>query len=351
MGLIMAEHKSELIVIFGGQSPEYDVSCTSARHVYNAIPKDLYNITLVGIDQFGVWHKCLSSEQRLNKPELQEDLKVTGSQITPSELFKSDSPTKPIVFPVLHGPNGEDGTIQGLLESFGVPYVGSGVLSSALCMDKIKSKELLSAHNVPQVPWISLHVGELNSATKRIELSDLVFPLFVKPANMGSSIGVSKVLSETDLNQAITKASEFDDWLIVEESSAGREIEVALLETNELLVSKPGEIVPGADFYDYNDKYQDGAELFIPAKLPSEEIHAVQSMAKEVFNLMRCDGLARVDFFYDAQGSGWLVNEINTLPGFTPISMYPKLWQEAGISYENLVIKLLESAKRKPNFN
>ncbi len=152
MGLIMAEHKSELIVIFGGQSPEHDVSCTSARHVYNAIPKDLYNITLVGIDQFGVWHKYLSSEQSLNKPELQEDLKVTGSQITPSELFKSDSPTKPIVFPVLHGPNGEDGTIQGLLESFGVPYVGSGVLSSALCMDKIKSKELLSAHNVPQVP-------------------------------------------------------------------------------------------------------------------------------------------------------------------------------------------------------
>lgn len=347
----MAEQKPELIVIFGGQSPEHDVSCTSARHVYDAIPKDLFNITLVGIDRSGVWHKCLSSEQSLSKTEFQEALKVTGAQTTPYELFKSDPQTKPIVFPVLHGPNGEDGSIQGLLESFGVPYVGSGVLSSALCMDKIKSKELLSAHNIPQVPWTSLHVGELDSATKRIERSDLVFPLFVKPANMGSSIGVSKVLSQTELDRAITKASEFDDWLIVEESSTGREIEVALLETSELLVSKPGEIVPGADFYDYNDKYQDGAELYIPAKLSNEEIDAVQSIAKEVFKLMRCEGLARIDFFYDIRGSGWLVNEINTLPGFTPISMYPKLMQEAGISYKDLVIKLLESAKRKPDFN
>ena len=347
----MAEQKPELIVIFGGQSPEHDVSCISARHVYDAIPKDLYNITLVGIDRSGVWHKCLPSRQSLSKTEFQEALKITGAQTTPYELFKSDPQTKPIVFPVLHGPNGEDGTIQGLLESFGVPYVGSGVLSSALCMDKIKSKELLSAHNIPQVPWISFHVGELDSATRRIELSDLAFPLFVKPANMGSSIGVSKVISQTELDEAITKASEFDDWLIVEEASRGREIEVALLETSELLVSKPGEIVPGADFYDYNDKYQDGAELYIPAKLSNEEIDAVQSIAKEVFNLMRCEGLARIDFFYDLQGSGWLVNEVNTLPGFTPISMYPKLMQEAGISYKDLVIKLLESAMRKSDLN
>ncbi len=340
----MTSSKSDVVLLFGGQSPEHNVSCTSASHVYSAIPKDRYNVTLVGIDQSGNWHKCSLPDEG---PAPKEPLVVSGSTITPDQLFTPSANAKPIVFPVLHGPNGEDGTIQGLLETFEVPYVGSGVLSSSLCMDKIKSKELLSAHGIPQVSWISFHAEQLASASETIETSSLEFPLFVKPANMGSSIGVSRVLSIDDLDNAIEKARNYDAWIIVEESSPGREIEVAVLETNNIIVSNPGEITPGADFYDYDDKYDDGATLHVPAELSGSEIATVQSLAEDVFKLMRCKSLARIDFFYEPEGAGWLVNEINTMPGFTPISMYPKLWQEAGISYEDLIVKLLESATRE----
>ena len=340
----MTSSKSDVVLLFGGQSPEHDVSCTSASHVYSAIPKDRYSVTLVGIDQSGNWHKCLLPDESL---PLKEPLLVSGATITPDELFTLSADSKPIVFPVLHGPNGEDGTIQGLLETFEVPYVGSGVLSSALCMDKIKSKEILSAHGIPQVSWMSFHAEDLASASETIENSSLEFPLFVKPANMGSSIGVSKVLSNADLGNAIATARNYDTWIIVEEFSPGREIEVALLETKYLTISKPGEIVPGADFYDYDDKYDDGATLHVPAELSDSEIATVQSLAEDVFKLMRCKSLARIDFFYEPEGAGWLVNEINTMPGFTPISMYPKLWQESGISYEDLIVKLLESASKE----
>ena len=346
----MSDNKSDVVVLFGGQSPEHDVSCTSARHVYSAIPKDLYNVTLIGIDHSGTWHKSLSNDETLDANDSKEGLSISGPEITPHQLFFSGTGHKPIVFPVLHGPNGEDGTIQGLLSTYDVPYVGSGVLSSALCMDKIKCKEVLSAHEIPQVPWVSYRAHSLTPAAELIEANSLKYPLFVKPANMGSSIGVSKVVSEANLDGAITYANKYDEWVIIEESSSGREIEVAILETtgipnSDLTISNPGEIVPGADFYDYNDKYEDGAELHIPADLTSSEISSVQVLASHVFRLMRCTGLARVDFFYDAEGPGWLVNEINTMPGFTPISMYPKLLQETGITYEELVIKLLKSAR------
>ncbi|MBN39888.1 MAG: D-alanine--D-alanine ligase [Acidimicrobiaceae bacterium] len=339
----MASSKSDVVLLFGGQSPEHSVSCTSASHVYSAIPHDRYNVTLIGIDQSGNWHKCLPPDESIAP---KEPFLVSGATISADELFTTSGNTKPIVFPVLHGPNGEDGTIQGLLETFEVPYVGSGVLSSALCMDKIKSKEVLSAHGIPQVSWMSFHADQLASVSETIESSSLEFPLFVKPANMGSSIGVSKVLSTADLDDAIEKAKNYDPWIIVEEFSPGREIEVAILETNSIAISKPGEIVPGADFYSFDDKYEDGATLHIPAELSGSEISTVQSLAEDVFTLMRCKSLARVDFFYEPEGAGWLVNEINTMPGFTPISMYPKLWQEAGISYEDLIVKLLESATR-----
>ncbi len=341
----MAENKSELILLFGGQSPEHDVSCSSARHVLAAAPTKLFDVTLVGIDHSGTWHKCLTREEGDSIAELPETLSITGPEITPHELFEIKRQTRPIVFPVLHGPNGEDGTIQGLLESFGVPYVGSGVLSSALCMDKIKSKELMSAHGVPQVSWLSFSTQDSNSAIQTIDDSELIFPLFVKPANMGSSIGISKVAGLSEVEQAINHASQFDDWVIVEQATAGREIEIAILEGDEPEASNPGEIVPGADFYDYNDKYEDGAILHVPAELSPEEIQTAQSIAVNVFELMRCDGLARIDFFYEESGRGWLVNEINTMPGFTPISMYPKLWEETGLSYENLILRLIQTAK------
>ena len=340
----MTSNKPDVVLLFGGQSPEHDVSCMSASYVYSAIPKDLYSVTLIGIDHSGTWHKCPLPSDSLDSDHSLEPLLISGPRITPHELFTSTAHNELIVFPVLHGPNGEDGTIQGLLESFGVPYVGSGVLSSALCMDKIKSKELLSAHGIPQVPWVSFHARDLDIAVEALEQSTLQFPLFVKPANMGSSIGVSKVLSSTDLDDAIASARKYDEWIIIEEFSPGREIEVAVLETGVVAISKPGEIVPGADFYDYADKYEDGATLHIPAELSDAEIETVQSLTADVFSLMRCRSLARIDFFYDSEGAGWLVNEINTMPGFTPISMYPKLWQESGVSYQELIIQLLESA-------
>ncbi len=341
----MAKTKSDLILLFGGQSPEHDVSCSSARHVLAAIPRDLFDVTLVGIDRFGTWHKCLTAEDNDKIDELPEILTVAGSQTTPHELFDINGETRLIVFPVLHGPNGEDGTIQGLLDSFGVPYVGSGVLSSAMCMDKIKSKELLSAHGIPQVSWWSVNCEASNPVIPSLENSELTFPLFVKPANMGSSIGVSKVTEMSGLKKAIDHASEFDSWVIVEQATKGREIEIAILADGTPEASKPGEVVPGTDFYDYSDKYEDGATLHVPADLPIDEVQTAQSIALKVFKLMRCEGLARVDFFFENPGRGWLVNEINTMPGFTPISMYPKLWEEAGLSYEKLVLRLINSAK------
>tara|TARA_B100001741_G_scaffold293568_1_gene275278 strand:- start:337 stop:1110 length:774 start_codon:yes stop_codon:yes gene_type:complete len=250
-----------------------------------------------------------------------------------------------IVFPVLHGPNGEDGTIQGFLELFDITYIGSGVLSSALCMNKIKSKELLQAHNVPQTKWVSIHKSSI--ADLKEQSIDLDGDLFVKPANMGSSIGISKVTDRKNINKALSEAAQYDEWIIVEEAIHGREIEVAILEDGEPMASLPGEITPGADFYDYEDKYEDGATLHIPAPLTDDEILKVQDLAKKVFKLLNCRGLARVDFFYKESDKEWLVNEVNTMPGFTPISMYPKLWSATGIPYEVLVNYLLSDPHQK----
>jgi D-alanine-D-alanine ligase len=246
---------------------------------------------------------------------------------------------------LLHGPLGEDGTVQGMLELGNIAYVGSGVLSSAVCMDKVVSKQILQHHNIEQPAFIALRDGECSPADIDAAIDQLGFPIFVKPANMGSSVGVSKVARREDFMTALNLAFQYDEWAICEEFIAGREIEVAVLGNMEPIASVPGEIVPAGEFYDYKDKYvNNSATLHIPALLTSVQSQEVREKALNIYKALRCDGLARVDFFFEESTSRFLCNEVNTIPGFTPISMYPKLWEQTGISYSDLIDRLIELA-------
>ena len=339
------QERLKVVLLYGGNSPEHDVSRSSALHVVKSIDLKRYETHLVAIDKSGIWYEFKRDLSTQDQSSLDRPLPIEGHQINPVEYLSAFNSMEIIVFPVLHGPNGEDGTIQGFLELFDITYVGSGVLSSALCMDKIKCKQLLYAHNVPQTKWISIHKSSI--ADLKEHSINLDGDLFVKPANMGSSIGISKVTDRKNIKKALSKAAEYDEWIIVEEAINGREIEVAILEDGELAASVPGEIIPGADFYDYEDKYEDGATLQIPAPLTDDEVLKVQELAITVFKLLNCRDLARVDFFYKESKKEWLVNEVNTMPGFTPISMYPKLWSATGIPYEVLVNHLLSEPHQK----
>ena len=335
-----------LIVLFGGESAEHDISCTSARHVLAAIDPAKYAVEPIGITRTGEWVRADAALAALEHgvDSLPERLHATGTEIDPLPVLAATSDTGPVVFPVLHGPQGEDGTVQGLLELMNVAYVGAGVLGSALSMDKIKSKEVLDAHGIDQARWRGFNADERTAASEAALVADLGLPLFVKPANMGSSVGVSRVDEAGALAAALDLAASYDEWLVVEEAVEGREIECAVLGNRDPAVSIAGEIVPGADFYDYEDKYDDGAELVIPAPLSSDELAAMQTVARRAFLALRCEGLARADFFYEADGRGWLVNELNTMPGFTPISMYPKLWAASGMPYPELIDRLVQLA-------
>ena len=251
----------------------------------------------------------------------------------------------PSLCPLLHGPLGEDGTIQGVLEVANIPYVGSGVLGSAVAMDKGVAKQLLAVNGIPQPKYVTLHEQHITDAALQHAIDTLGLPVFVKPANMGSSIGVTKARNFGELRDSIVLATSYDEWVLIEEAIVGREIEVAVLGNLTVRTSLPGEIIPSSEFYDYNDKYlSDSAQLKIPAPLTAIEIDAVQKLAAVVFHTLRAQGMARVDFFYEEGGRGFLCNEINTIPGFTPISMYPKLWQASGVSYSQLLDELLEVA-------
>ncbi len=339
------EGRLKAVILYGGNSPEHEVSRASALHVVKAIDLANYETHLVPIDKSGLWYEFKRDLSTEDQSAFDQALPIDGTLINPVEYLSKFNPIELIVFPILHGPNGEDGKMQGFLELFNIPYVGSGVLSSALSMDKIKCKELLSAFNIPQTKWVAVHRDSIDDLKK--DSIDLDGDLFVKPANMGSSIGVSKVSDQKDIKAALLEAAKYDEWIIIEEAVIGREIEVAILEDGEPIASLPGEITPGADFYDYEDKYEDGATLQIPAPLTEVEIMEVQNLALEVFKIMRCRDLARVDFFYNESAGEWLVNEINTMPGFTPISMYPKLWSATGVPYPELVNYLLSNHRKK----
>jgi D-alanine-D-alanine ligase len=249
-----------------------------------------------------------------------------------------------VVLPLLHGPYGEDGTVQGLLELAGLPYVGAGVLASAVGMDKIMMKRAFAASGLPQARSLALRDGhDAVAFADRVE-AELGLPCFVKPSNMGSSVGVSKVRTRAELDVAIAHALDFDVDILAEEAIVGREIEVGVLGDDPPEASVPGEVIPAADFYDYADKYEDGkAELLVPAPLTDSETEAVRALAVEAFEACRGEAMARVDFFLRPDGS-FVVNELNTIPGFTPISMYPRLWEASGVAYPALLDRLIDLA-------
>jgi D-alanine-D-alanine ligase len=336
-----------LVVLFGGRSAEHEVSCTTATHVLRALDPDRYEPVPVGIARDGSWVQTRGS--------LPDQLTVAGTPVEPiTAMHPTDAAVPVVVLPLLHGPFGEDGTVQGLLELADVPYVGSGVLSSSVSMDKVAAKELLSAHDIPQGEWMSARRHEIDDELLERAADRLAFPMFVKPANMGSSIGISKVHDVEHLAAAVDEASRFDEWILFEENIVGRELECGILGNLTPRASVVGEVRPGADFYDYDDKYEDGAELLIPAPISQPMSDELREIALRTFAVLRCEGMARVDFFWEEDGRGPLVNEVNTIPGFTPISQYPKLWEASGLPYgrllDELVALALERHERRSSF-
>ncbi|WP_309570391.1 D-alanine--D-alanine ligase family protein, partial [Deinococcus sp.] len=323
--------KKRILLLAGGQSGEHEVSLMSARSVLAALPPDQFDVTPVVISKEGRWLPPTQTQQALESGSAPSGGDLVLHRAASAEGYDA-------VFPILHGPMGEDGTVQGLLELANVPYVGSGVLGSALSMDKAMAKQVLAANGVRQARHRAFRQHQLTPGLPQQLADQLGLPLFVKPANMGSSVGVSKAKTVEDVRDAIALALTYDEWVVVEEAIVGREIEVAVLGNLHPKASLPGEIVPGAEFYDYADKYlDDGSQCLIPASLSADDTAEAQRLAVEVFLLLRCDGMARVDFFYEEGGRGFLCNEANTMPGFTPISMYPKMWQASGLSYTELI--------------
>ncbi|HUF33979.1 MAG TPA: D-alanine--D-alanine ligase family protein [Acidimicrobiales bacterium] len=342
-----------LVVLFGGQSAEHEVSCTSAASVLAAADPDRYDLQPVGITPDGRWVLAEDAIAALaaGASGLPSALTAAGPELDPLPTVAArrgpgggnDVPT--VVLPLLHGPLGEDGTIQGMLELAGVPYVGSGVLGSALCMDKAKAKEVLAHHGVAQPRWIARRDTGIEADLVDRVTAELGWPVFVKPANLGSSVGISKVADPYGLAAAVEEALRFDEWVVIEEAIVGREIECAVLGGADPIASVPGEILPSAEFYDYDDKYSgDGADLAVPADLPDDVTAEVQRLALTTFAALRADGFARVDLFYEEAGRGLLVNEVNTIPGFTPHSMYPRLWAASGLPYDLLIDRLVALA-------
>ena len=342
-----------LVVLFGGESAEHDVSCTTAAHVLRAADPQRYRITPVGISTEGQWALAQQAVEALieGPHAVPGRLNPIGTDVSPTPMLadaaSSDEVT--VVLPLLHGPMGEDGTVQGLLDLANVAYVGSGVLGSAVAMDKAMAKQVLAAAGIPQARYRAFAEHEMAPGMPGELADELGLPVFVKPANMGSSVGVSKASTVEALRAAIDHALTYDEMIVVEEAIAGREIEVAVLGNTSPDSSLPGEIVPGEEFYSYDDKDgTDGAHLLIPAPLPETVAADVRRLAIDTFRALRCDGLARVDFFYEiddeGNGRGLLCNEVNTMPGFTPISMYPKLWIHSGLTYSGLIDRLVDLA-------
>jgi D-alanine-D-alanine ligase len=380
-------------ILFGGRSGEHEISLLSAASVFKAINQGKYEVVPIGITKEGKWLTSSDAERllhgqagdrarptqatpaqalRAGDPDATPSAAVlqngeavvvppephkSGTGLTP---FQSDAPARraadrainvDIIFPVLHGTFGEDGTIQGLLELADIPYVGAGVLGSAAGMDKDIMKSLFRAAGLPIVKHVTVLRGDWESQPKKVQKlveSKLKYPVFVKPANLGSSVGISKARDRKELGPAIDEAAKFDRKIVIEEGVGGkknkaREIECSVLGNDQPIASVPGEIVPGAEFYDYTAKYlEEGSQLIIPAKLTKAETKKVQELAIGGFRAVDCSGLARVDFLMDPKSRKIYLNEINTMPGFTSISMYPKLWAASGVGYPELIDRLIQ---------
>src|SRR5262252_1675890 len=374
-------------ILFGGRSGEHEVSLLSAASVFNAIDKNKFEVVPVGITREGRWVTASDAERLLEGRPLEHEerqLRAGDPEATagaavlargeavmvPPEPksamapFQTDAGTAmlarrasdraidvDVVFPVLHGTFGEDGTIQGLLELADIPYVGAGVLGSAAGMDKDIMKALFRAAGLPIVKHVTILRGEWEAEPKKTEKKiekTLKYPVFVKPANLGSSVGISKAHSHKELGPAIYEAAKFDRKIVIEQGVGGkkqkaREIECSVLGNDKPQASVPGEIVPGKEFYDYTAKYLDeGSQLIIPAELTKAETKKVQELAIKAFQAVDCSGLARVDFLMDPKTRKIYLNEINTMPGFTAISMYPKLWAASGLEYSELIDRLIQ---------
>ncbi|MGZ4796255.1 MAG: D-alanine--D-alanine ligase family protein [Acidimicrobiia bacterium] len=339
------------MLLFGGRSAEPDVSRATAVAVAKALDPERYEVVPVGITTDGRWLAGgeAAALMAAGPAALPGAFPVDGAELSSlGELVASSGRRGldvDVVIPLLHGPYGEDGTVQGLLELADLPYVGSGVLGSAVGMHKGAMKQMLAAAGLPQGAYLELRDGQDRAAFTERVLSELGLPCFVKPANMGSSIGVGKAHDAAELDAAIDVALSYDEEILVEAMVVGREIEVAVLGSLHPEASLPGEIVPGAEFYTYADKYEDGtAALLAPAPLSEAATEEVRALAVRAFVACRCDGMARVDCFYEEDGRGFLVNEINTIPGFTPISMYPRLWEVSGVPYPELLDRLIDLA-------
>jgi D-alanine-D-alanine ligase len=353
---VTSRSRIHVVVIFGGESAEHDVSCVTAAHVLRALDPERYDVTTIAISRAGQWMLADSAMAALarGRDALPDRLEATGRASSLGEVIAASShdANATVVLPLLHGPMGEDGTVQGLLDLAHVAYVGSGVLGSAVSMDKATTKRVLAAEGIAQPQFVALREDDLADASRVAQaVQQLGLPVFVKPANMGSSVGVAKAKTADEAIAAARGALAYDEWVLVEEAVTGREIEVAVLGNREPRASVAGEIVPGREFYDYEDKYiGDAAQLLVPAPLSDVESTMVRNMALQVFRAVRAEGMARVDFFYEEQlsdgspGRGFLCNEINTIPGFTPISMYPKLWQASGLAYSALIDELIALA-------
>lgn len=339
-------------ILFGGRSGEHEVSLASAASVIRGLDPNKYEAVPIGITKEGHWLIAAGAQKML--PEvLKSGQRVTMiADPTDAALVPIDrsggGQRLDVVFPAMHGTFGEDGTIQGLLDVVGLPFVGAGVLGSAIAMDKDVAKRLLKAAKIPVVPWLTVyrHDWERDSEkTQRLVESKFTYPVFVKPATLGSSVGMTKVHSREELVPALNLAAEFAMKILVEQTVAGREIEVSVLGNEDPQVSVPGEIVPHREFYDYVAKYlEEGTQLLIPAKLKSAQAKRIQQLAADAFRTLELCGMARVDFFLE-KGSGKIfLNEVNTIPGFTSISMYPKLWEASGIPFRDLIDKLIEFA-------
>ena len=378
-------------ILFGGRSGEHEVSLLSAASVLNAIDKEKYDVVPIGITKEGRWLTAEHAENllagklqieprnlRAGDPDMTEPAAVLHrgeAAVFPPEPVHRDKGLVPfqadasplrrasdrainvdVIFPVLHGTFGEDGTIQGLLELADIPYVGAGVLGSAAGMDKDIMKSLFIAAGIPIVKHVTILRSAWERDSKKIEKlvsSKLKYPVFVKPANLGSSVGISKAHDRHELDSAIEEAARFDRKIVIEEGVGGkkekaREIECSVLGNDEAQASIPGEIVPIKEFYDYNAKYLDeGSKLIIPAKLTKTQTRKVQEMAVQAFKAVDGSGLARVDFLMDPKPGKIYLNEINTMPGFTSISMYPKLWAASGLAYSDLIDRLIQLAMER----
>ncbi|MFW5771343.1 MAG: D-alanine--D-alanine ligase family protein [Spirochaetota bacterium] len=352
-------------ILYGGRSGEHDVSCCSAASVVSHLDMSRYNVVAVGIDVDGKWYvqdkpaivddKDFGKKLKIEKTghwlvnHYEEENRLTFYRQGSGEKVSVD-----VVFPVLHGSFGEDGTLQGLLELAMVPYVGAGVLGSSVGMDKDVAKRLLRDEGIPVVPWITVYKTEWKNESERIVeniISTFGFPVFAKPANAGSSVGVARIADAASLGDGITNAFKFDVKVIIEPGIQCREIECAVLGNRNPEASITGEVVPVHEFYSYEAKYIDaeGAELKIPAEVDKELEEEIRAAAIRGYQVLQCSGLARVDFFIDKKNNAFYLNEINTLPGFTSISMYPKLLDNMGIPYPELLDRLLQLAFERFN--